>query len=124
MGPWRSMNLAKTLVMLVRVVGLAAIVLGSLLWLGGHPGFLGPHIGAGFCVAMVVFVMSVIALTRKAVVPGVIGVLLSLLLPMVGFMQLPLVARSMGAIQVAHIAIALTIIGVGERLYSAIQRAS
>jgi hypothetical protein len=115
--------LAKALIMLVRVLGLAAIVLGGLLWMTGHQPYLGPHIGAGFCVAAVVFVMAVIALIRKAVVAGIVGILLALLLPMVGFMQLPLVFHTMGAIQVAHIAIALSIIGVAERLYSAIQRA-
>lgn len=109
--------------MLVRVLGLVAIVLGTLLWTTGHAPYLGPHIGVGFFVAAVVFVMSVIALTKKAVGPGIAGVVLSLLLPMVGFMQLPLVYRSLGAVQVAHIAIALTVIGVAERVYSAIQRA-
>jgi hypothetical protein len=117
------MDLAKALIMAVRVLGLAAIVLGILLWITGHQPYLGPHIGAGFCVASVVFVMGVIALTRKAVALGVAGILLALLLPMVGFMQLPLVFHSLGAIQVAHIAIALSIVGVAERLYSAIQRA-
>jgi hypothetical protein len=115
--------LAKALIMLVRVLGLAAIVLGSLLWFTNHQSYLPPHIGIGFCVAAAVFVMAVIALTRKAVVPGIMGILLALLLPMVGFMQLPLVFHSMGALQVAHVAIALTVIGVAERLHSAIHRA-
>jgi hypothetical protein len=38
-------------------------------------------------------------------------------------MQLPL-THTMGAIQAAHIFVALAIIGVAERLYAAIQRAS
>jgi hypothetical protein len=109
--------------MVVRVLGLAAIVLGSLLWITGHQPYMGPHIGIGFCVAGVVFVMSVIALTRQAVGLGIAGILLALVLPIVGFMQLPLAVRSMGIIQVAHLAIALSVIGVGERLYAAIYRA-
>jgi hypothetical protein len=109
--------------MLVRVLGLAAIVLGSLLWISGNSSYQAPHIGVGFCVAMVIFVMSVIALTKKAVVTGIIGVLLALLLPMVGFMQLPMVFHTLGAIQVVHIAVALSSIGVAERLHAAIQRA-
>jgi hypothetical protein len=117
------MDLAKTLVMLVRVLGLAAIVLGSLLWITGRQPYLGPHIGAGFCVAIAVFAMAVLALLRKAVVLGVAGILLAVLLPMAGFMQLPLVFHVMGAIQVAHIAIALSVVGLAERLYSAIRRA-
>ena len=115
--------MAKVLIMLVRVLGLAAIVLGVLLWITGHQPYMKPHIGAGFCVVAAVFVMAVIALTRNAVGLGVAGVLLALLLPMVGFLQLPLVFHSLGAIQVAHIAIALSVVGLAERLYSVIRRA-
>jgi hypothetical protein len=117
------MGMAKAFIMVVRVLGLTAIVVGSLLWMGGHQVLLGPHIGLGFCVVVAVFVMSVLAMVRGAIGTGIAGILLALVLPMVGFMQLPVIAHSMGAIQVAHIAIALSIIGLAERLYSAIQRA-
>jgi hypothetical protein len=106
--------------MLVRIVGLAAIVLGALLWAGGKQ-YLGPHIGSGFLVAMVVFVLAVLALLKKAVVPGILGVVLAVLLPVLGFLQLPLTFHSMRAIQIVHIFVALAIIGVAERLYAAIQ---
>ena len=89
----------------------------------GRKGLLGPHIGIGFCVATVVFVLAVIAMTKKVIVPGILGVVFALLLPVVGFMQLPLTFHTMGAIQAAHIFLALAIIGVAERLYAAIQRA-
>jgi uncharacterized membrane protein YvlD (DUF360 family) len=108
--------------MLVRVAGLAAIILGVLLW-SDHQQFLGPHIGSGFLVALVVFVLSVIALTKKVVVPGILGVVFAFLLPVVGFLQLPLTFHTLGAIQVMHIVLALLTIGVAERLYSAIHRA-
>jgi hypothetical protein len=109
--------------MLVRVLGLVAIVLGSLLW-SGHQQYLGPHIGGGFLVAMVVFVLAVIALTKKAVVPGILGVVLAVLLPVIGLKQLPLTFHTWGAIQVAHIVFALATIAVAESLYAAIRRAS
>jgi hypothetical protein len=109
--------------MLVRVLGLAAIVLGSLLWVTNHPPYLAPHIGLGFCVAIVVFGMGVLAIVRGAVVPGIIAVLLAVLLPVAGFMQLPMTYHALGAVQVVHIAIALSLIGVAERLYSTIRRA-
>lgn len=114
--------MAKVLIMLVRVLGLAAIVIGALLWAGGQR-YLSPHIGLGFTVAMVVFVMSIMALMKKAVLPGILGVVFAMLLPVVGFMQLPLTLHTLGAIQVVHIFLALAIIGVAERLYAAIQRA-
>ncbi len=85
--------------------------------------YLSPHIGFGFIVAMVVFVLSVMALMKKAVLPGILGVVFAVLLPVVGFMQLPLTFHTLGAIQVVHIFLALAIIGVAERLYAAIQRA-
>ena len=117
--------MAKTLIMLVRVLGLAAIVLGSLLWVTGRESYLAPHIGIGFFVAAVVFVMAVIAMVKRAVVVGVIGLLLAILLPLAGLMQLPLPGRlhTLGAIQVVHIAVALSVIGAAERLYAAVHRA-
>ena len=92
--------------MLVRVCGLAALVLGTLLWTGRQP-LLAPHIGCGFLVAILVFVLAVIALIRKALIPGILGVVFAMLLPVVGFMQLPLTFHTLGAIQVAHIILAL-----------------
>jgi hypothetical protein len=114
--------LAKLFIMLVRVFGLAAIVLGALLW-AGRQHLLALHIGCGFLVAILVFVLAQIALIRKAVVPGILGVLFAVLLPVVGFMQLPLTFHTLGAIQVAHIILALLTIGVAERLYSATHNA-
>lgn len=114
--------MAKALIMIVRVLGLAAIVLGVLLWTGRQQ-YLGPHIGGGFLVAMVVFVLAVLALMKKAVVPGILGVVLAVLLPVVGLKQFPLTFHTLQAIQVVHIVLALATIGVAERLYSAIRSA-
>jgi hypothetical protein len=113
--------LAKALIMLVRVLGLAAIVLGVLLWAGGSQ-YLGAHIGSGFAVALLVFVLAVIALTKKAVLPGILGVVLAVLLPVVGFMQFPLSFHSLRAVQVAHFVFALLTIGLAERIYSGIRK--
>jgi hypothetical protein len=117
------MDLTKAFIMLVRVLGLAAIVIGGLLWMSGHPPYLGPHIGIGFCVVVMVFVMGMMALTKRAVGLGIAGILLAVMLPIVGFMQLqvPLLPHAMGGIQIAHIAVALCVIGVAERLYSVIR---
>jgi hypothetical protein len=108
--------------MLVRILGLAAIVLGALLW-AGRQHLVASHIGCGFAVSMVVFVLAVIGLTKKAVIPGILGVVFAVLLPVFGFMQLPLTFHTMRPIQVIHIFVGLAIIGVAERLYSAIQSA-
>ena len=109
--------------MLVRVLGLAAIIVGALLWFTGHRPYLGPHIGLGFCVTAAVFAMAVMAMIKGDVVLGVAGLLLAILLPLVGFMQLPLVFHALGVVHAVHIALGLSAIGVAERLYSVIRRA-
>jgi hypothetical protein len=109
--------------MLVRVLGLASIVLGALVW-AEHMQLLAAHIGIGFLVSIAVFILSVVALTKKAVVPGSLGIIFSLLLPVIGFMQLPVTFHSLRLIQVLHIMLALCIIGLAERLYSSIRIAS
>jgi len=114
--------LTKALIMLVRVLGLASIVLGVLVW-SEHQQVLGAHIGCGFLVATLVFILAVMALLKNAVLPGILGVVLAVLLPVVGLKQLPLTFHTLAAIQVIHIVFALLTIGVAERLYSAIRSA-
>jgi len=114
--------LAKAFIMLVRVLGLASIVLGALVW-SEHQQYLGAHIGSGFLLAATVFILAVMALLKKAVLPGILGVVLAVLLPVVGLKQLPLTFHTLAAIQVVHIVLALVTIGVAERLYSAIRSA-
>jgi hypothetical protein len=118
----KEFQLTKALIMLVRVLGLAAIVLGAFLW-AGHAPLLASHIGTGFGLSMLVFVLAVVAMTKKAVLHGILGVVFATLLPLVGFLQLPLTFHTLGMIQVIHIMIALMTIGVAERLYATIQRA-
>jgi hypothetical protein len=114
--------LTKVFIMLVRLLALAAILLGGLLWSGGEH-YLAPHFICGFLISTVVFVLAVTALIKHAVVPGILGVVFAVLLPVVGLKQLPLTFHAMGAIQIAHVAIALATIGVAESLYAAIRRA-
>jgi hypothetical protein len=113
--------LAKALIMLVRLLSLAGLILGAFLW-SEHQQLLGPHIGAGFLLAIVVFAMSIFALIKKIIVPGILGVVLAFAMPVVGFMQLPLTFHTMRTIQALHIALALAIIGVAESIYSAIHK--
>jgi hypothetical protein len=108
----------KALIMLVRVIGLISIVVGAMLWTG-REALLGAHIGLGMLIMLLVFVLSVVAIIKKAMVPGAIGIVLSLLLPAVGFMQLPLTFHTLRMIQVIHVMVGLCIIGLAERLYSA-----
>lgn len=113
--------MAKTLIMLVRLLGLTAIVIGILLW-SGRPTLFGAHIGVGFVVTILIFIMSLAALIKKAMLPGAVGLVLALLLPAVGFMQLPLTFHGWRMVQVVHVMLGLAAIGLGERLYSVLQR--
>jgi len=113
----------KALIMFVRLVGLTAIILGVLLWNSGEESYLALHIGVGFLLVTLLMVLAVFAVIRKAVVPGIVAILLALLLPAIGFMQLPLSARAMGGIQLAHFVIALSAVGMAERLYASIRSA-
>lgn len=114
--------MAKALIMLVRVLALAGLAFGVLLWTA-HQLFLVPHIAVGFLMATVVFALAVIALTKRVVIPGILGVALAVLLPVVGLKQLPLTFHTVQAIQVAHVILALATIGVAESLYAAVRKA-
>jgi hypothetical protein len=120
-GFGRSLALTKVLIMLVRLLALAAISLGGLLW-AGHERYLAPHLICGFLLAAVVFLLAVMALIKHATIPGILGVLFAVFLPVVGLKQLPLTFHTLGAIQVAHVVVALATIGVAESLYAAIRR--
>jgi hypothetical protein len=111
----------KVVIMLVRVLGLIAIVLGTMLWATALKPLAAIHILVGFIVAGLVFTLALVAFSRGALIPAVLGLLLSVLLPVAGFMQLPLRFQVLGAIQVLHIVIALSVIGLAERLYAAIR---
>jgi uncharacterized membrane protein YvlD (DUF360 family) len=60
---------------------------------------------------------------KKAVIQGILGVVLAVLLPVIGLKQLPLTFHTLGAIQAAHVVLALATIGVAESLYASIRRA-
>lgn len=107
--------------MLVRVLGLAALVLGALLWTGRQQ-FLPVHLGLGIVVATVVFALAVMAMANGAKIAGILGVVLAVLLPIVGLMQLPLTFHTLKAIQIAHVVLALAAIAVAESLHAAIRR--
>lgn len=113
----------KALVMFVRLAGLIAIGLGVILWNSGNESYLALHIGVGFLVVTLLLVMAVLAIIKKAVVQGVVVLVLAVLLPVIGFLQLPLFPRSTHGIQLAHFVIALSALGLAERLYAAIRAA-
>jgi hypothetical protein len=116
---------AKVLIMLVRLVAIIEIGLG--IWIAAGSGFpyLKAHIGLGFVMALSVFLLAVIAAGRRVYGLAIIGIVLAILIPVVGFKQLPLPATGgMGAIQYAHVIAVLAAIGVAEALSGRLKRSA
>ncbi len=114
---------SKILIMVLRLLAIVSIVLGVLLWAGQN--FLGAHIGVGFLITAILLVLSLLAFAKKAVPLGIVGLVLVVLLPIVGFKQLPLVfGEGVRLIQVAHVIVVLLALGVAEALNAAIKKAA
>jgi hypothetical protein len=118
-------TLAKVLIMLVRLIWIVELAVGiSIASAKGLP-YLKLHIGLGFAMALCLFVLSMIAVVKRAVVPAVIGVIFAVLLPYIGLQQFPIkFGPALGAIQYAHVVIAIVTIGVAEMLHGKIRRLS
>jgi hypothetical protein len=116
---------AKVLIMLVRLVAVIEIGLGIWIAFGkGYP-YLKAHIALGFVMALSVFLLSMIAATRREFTLMIVGIVLAVLIPVIGFTQLkPQYAGSIGPVQYAHVVIVLAAIGVAEALHARIKRAS
>ena len=119
------MKLAKVLIMLVRLIAVVEIGLG--VWIASLSGlpYLKAHIGLGFGMALLLLLLAVISFTRHQAMVGVLGLIFAGLLPAVGLKQFPLkFGPNLGAIQYAHVVIALCAIGVAEAMYGKIKRAA
>lgn len=109
--------------MLVRLIAVVELVLGvSIASAKGLP-YLKMHIGMGFAMALLVAVLAMIAAVRRAFVMAAIGIVFAVLLPVIGLQQFPLkFGPALGAVQYAHVLIALGAIGVAEALHGAIRK--
>ena len=117
---------AKVLIMIVRGVALVAIVLGVLLAAGKAQSATGAHIGLGFIVALVVLMLAILAMIGKKFVPGILGVIFAVQLPVTGLRQLTTMSTHGGidAAQVAHIVVVVVTLGVAEMMHAAIKKAA
>ena len=119
------LTFGKVLIMLIRLVAIFAIVLGILLLSGTNTEFLRIHIGVGFFLSTLVVLLAILALTRGAVVPAIVGILFAFLLPYVGLKQFPLkFGWQLGWIQISHVVVALVTLGVAEMLYGKLRRSA
>lgn len=111
--------------MLVRLIAVIEIVLG--VWIASVTGlpYLKVHIGLGFGMALLLFLLAMIAFVRHEVLVAVLGVAFAALLPFIGLKQFPLkFGASLGPIQYAHVVIGLAAIGIAEAIHAKIRRAA
>lgn len=116
-------GIAAALRWVARLDGIAALILGIILWTGSL-GVLKIHILTGFILSVTMFVIGIVGfLARvKAALPTV-AILWALLLPYVGFAQLrPLPGAGYVIIQVIHLLIGICAIGIAEALGAKIKR--
>ena len=110
--------------MLVRVGAILAVVLGILVLTGTNAQYLGVHMWLGFFLTGLVVILAIMALTKGAVGPGLVGIVFAVLLPYVGLKQIPLrFGFHLGWVQIVHVIIALIAVGMAEMLYGAIKKA-
>lgn len=122
MGEGRLKTFAKILIMLVRLIALVSIVFGVMIWAASGMQFLGVHIGLGFAITLLVVLLAVMGLMRGAIGLGIGALVVAGLLPYVGFKQFPLVFKSFGAMQVAHVVVVLAALGMAEALHARIAK--
>ena len=67
------LNLAKVLIMLVRLTAVFSIVLGVLILSGTNTQYIGAHMGLGFFIVLLVIILGILALIRRAVGLGLAG---------------------------------------------------
>jgi len=117
-------TLTKVFVMLARLLFVIELALGTYIWSAYGLPTLNIHIGLGFVMTLVVLVLAVIALARRMVILGVLGVLIALLTPYIGLKQIPAMAfmPSLGVIQVLHIISGLAAIGIAEAIGAKVRK--
>ena len=109
------MQTVKTLVMIVRLCWVIALVIGLLLWSGKEIS-LAVHALPGAIVAFSLLFLGVKGF-RVAAAPAAVAVVVALLLPVLGIMQLGSLAATTGALLPAlHVVLALASIGLAEVL--------
>lgn len=114
---------AKVVIMLVRVLVLVELGLGIAIASAKGLPYLKLHIGLGFAMSLLLLLLAVVAATKRLVVPVVLGAAFAFLLPFIGLKQFPIkFGPTLGAIQYAHVVVALLTIGIAEMIYARLKK--
>jgi len=118
-------SLVTALRWVARLDGLAALILGGLLW-SGSAGQLKIHILTGFIMTITLLLLGLFGFFAriKPVLP-IIAIVWAILLPYIGFAQLHLLpGGSHVVIQVVHLLIGVCAIGLAEAVGAKITKAA
>ncbi len=110
----------------VRIAGLLMIVLGLLIWTGNFAGLIPFHMLIGIVLVVALWVLAYQGL-RAGVSRGLVAVavVVGLVLPIFGVNQQQILpGDGHVVVQVAHLALGLVAIGLGEALGGAMRRAA
>lgn len=120
------MTSGRVLVVLTRIFGITAVVLGLLFWAGYARGWVGLHMVVGSGMVLSLFVLALVAVrggVRPALVVLAIG--WAFLVPIVGVVQSRLLpGPAHWLIRVLHLVISGAAIGLASALGSQIRRAA
>jgi glucose dehydrogenase len=112
--------------LVVRIAGLVMIVLGALIWTGNFAGLVPIHMLVGIVLVLALWFLAYQSL-RAGVSRGlvVLAVVVGLALPIFGAnQQQVLPGDGHVVVQVAHLALGLVAIGLGEALASAVRKSA
>lgn len=118
------LKFAKILIMLARLVFLVELGLGIAIASARGLAYLKLHMSLGFVMAMLLLLLALVAATKHQIVSVVLGCAFAIALPFIGLKQFPIkFGPALGAIQYAHVAVALLSIGIAEMIYARFKRA-
>lgn len=117
--------LALVLQMIIRVLWVVNIVLGILFATGNLVGLVPLHEAFGLVIAICLLILSILAMSRvRAVVLGVAGIVVAILLPVVGEGQLHVPGQGAQVVaEIVHVLVAIAAIALAEMLGMRYRRA-
>lgn len=109
--------------MLVRMIAVIELGLGIAIASAKGLAYLKIHMALGFAISLLLLLLAIVAAVKHRVLAVILGCSFAILLPFIGLKQFPIkFGPALGAVQYAHVAIALGAIGVAEFMNAAIRK--
>ena len=112
--------------MLIRICGVLLLILGLLIWAEGMANLIGIHMLLGVILVISLIVLGVIALLRKGPPGMAVGlIILALIVGWFGIAQTTMLpGPNHWIVQIVHLLLGLTAVGMAEMLGGVLRRAS